>query len=314
VPNLVDDKPATTAGATPAQIVEALKTVAGNPPKVRASFAKGRCVTGRYIPAPRAGEVTASPSFTEPGPIVGRFSVGGGNPAAPDTNGLVLRGFSVRLTGGGQRTDLLTENAPVHFARTLDQMLAFLQARFPGPDGKPDPLKVKAFSDANPETLNQAKFVAARPLPGSFAGVTFWGVHAFPVTNAEGVERFIKFQLVPSCGEINLTEADAAQKGPNFLVEDLAGRIEEGGVRYDVLAILDRPGDLNDDVTARWADEDERERILLGVIEITGFADDAECDATIFDPFALADGVGHPVDELFAARRPAYLLSLAKRR
>jgi catalase len=42
--------------------------------------------------------------------------------------------------------------------------------------------KVKAFSAANPETLNQAHFVAGKPLSGSFVGVTYWGVHAFPAT------------------------------------------------------------------------------------------------------------------------------------
>jgi catalase len=70
----------------------------------------------------------------------------------------------------------------VHFAKSLDQMLAFLAARAPGADGKPDPEKVKAFSAANPETLNQAHFVAGKPLPGTFVGVTYWGVHAFPAT------------------------------------------------------------------------------------------------------------------------------------
>ena len=41
---------------------------------------------------------------------------------------------------------------------------------------KPDLEKIKAFSAANPETLNQANFVAGKPLPGSFAGTTHWGL------------------------------------------------------------------------------------------------------------------------------------------
>ena len=43
---------------TPAAIVDALKAIAGNPPKVRASFAKGRCVRGTYAPSDRAAEIT----------------------------------------------------------------------------------------------------------------------------------------------------------------------------------------------------------------------------------------------------------------
>jgi len=300
--------------ATPASIVDALKAVAGNPPKVRASFAKGWCVRGTYTPSDRAGEVTRSQSFTGPSRVLARFSVGGGNPSVADTNNLVLRGFSFKLGDGDHRSDILAESAPVHFARTLDQMLAFLEARIPGPDGKPDMAKVKAFSAANPETLNQANYVAARPLPGSFAGTTYWGVHSFPATNAENETRFIKFKVVPARGEITLTEDEARTKPADFLHDDLGTRIAAGNVRFNVMALLDRPGDPTMDVTMRWPDEDHREEVRLGTIVITGFEPDQACDASIFNPANLADGIGHPPDEIFAARRAAYTISLAKRR
>ena len=300
--------------ATPASIVDALKAVAGNPPKVRASFAKGWCVRGTYTPSDRAGEVTRSQSFTGPSRVLARFSVGGGNPSVADTNNLVLRGFSFKLGDGDHRSDILAESAPVHFARTLDQMLAFLEARIPGPDGKPDMAKVKAFSATNPETLNQANYVAARPLPGSFAGTTYWGVHSFPATNAENETRFIKFKVVPARGEITLTEDEARTKPADFLHDDLGTRIAAGNVRFNVMALLDRPGDPTMDVTMRWPDEDHREEVRLGTIVITGLEPDQACDASIFNPANLADGIGHPPDEIFATRRAAYAISLAKRR
>lgn len=300
--------------ATPASIVEALKAVAGNPPKVRASFAKGWCVRGTYTPSDRAEEITRSRSFTRPSRVLARFSVGGGNPNVADTNNLVLRGFSFRLGDEDHRSDILVESAPVHFARTLDQMLAFLEARIPGPDGKPDMAKVKAFSTANPETLNQANYVAARPLPGSFAGTTYWGVHSFPATNAENETRFIKFKVVPARGEITLSEDEARTKPADFLHDDLGTRIAAGNVRFNVMALLDRPGDPTMDVTIRWPDEDQRDEVRLGTIVITGFEPDQACDVTIFNPANLADGIGHPPDEIFAARRAAYMISLAKRR
>ena len=300
--------------ATPASIVDALKAVAGNPPKVRASFAKGWCVRGTYTPSDRAGEVTRSQSFTGPSRVLARFSVGGGNPSVADTNNLVLRGFSFKLGDGDHRSDILAESAPVHFARTLDQMLAFLEARIPGPDGKPDMAKVEAFSAANPETLNQANYVATRPLPGSFAGTTYWGVHSFPATNAENETRFIKFKVVPARGEITLTEDEARTKPADFLHDDLGTRIAAGNVRFNVMALLDRPGDPTMDVTMRWPDEDHREEVRLGTIVITGLEPDQACDASIFNPANLADGIGHPPDEIFAARRAAYAISLAKRR
>lgn len=299
---------------TPASIVDALKAVAGNPPKVRASFAKGWCVRGTYTPSDRAEEITRSQSFTRPSRVLARFSVGGGNPNVADTNNLVLRGFSFKLGDDDHRSDILVESAPVHFARTLDQMLAFLKARIPGPDGKPDMAKVKAFSAANPETLNQANYIAARALPGSFAGTTYWGVHAFPATNEQGETRFIKFKVVPARGEITLSEDEARTKPADFLHDDLGTRIAAGNVRFNVMALLDRPGDPTMDVTIRWPDEDQRDEVRLGTIVITGFEPDQACDVTIFNPANLAEGIGHPPDEIFAARRAAYMISLAKRR
>ena len=77
-----------TGAATPASIVDALKAVAGHPPKVRASFAKGRCVRGTYAASDRAAEITKSRSFTKPSRVLARFSVGGGNPEVADNDNL----------------------------------------------------------------------------------------------------------------------------------------------------------------------------------------------------------------------------------
>ncbi|KSV63470.1 hypothetical protein N185_36100 [Sinorhizobium sp. GW3] len=310
----LETPPSDSSVASPAEIVDALKAVAGNMPKVRASFAKGQCVRGHYRPSSRAAEITRSASFTRPGQVLARFSVGGGNPNVSDTNALVLRGFSFRIESEGQTSDILTESAPVHFARTSAQMLAFLRARTPASDGKPDAAKVKAFSDANPETTNQAKFVAARSLPASFAGTTYWGVHSFPVVNEAGISRFIKFKIVPRAGELTLTEDEAREMPADFLHLDLSTRLQNGGVTFDVVAILGRDNDPTMDVTIRWPEEDERESIVLGAIVIDAFADDGACDEGIFDPGTLAEGVGYPPDEMFAARLTAYGISLAKRR
>src|SRR5262249_30588697 len=163
-----------------------------------------------------------------------------------------------RLGSDGDRSDILTQSAPVHFARTPEQMLAFLKARIPGPGGKVDEKKIEAFAAANPETLHQANYLAAQPLPGSFAGTTYWGVHAFPATNSNGETRFIKFKLVPLRGDVTLTEGEARTKSADFLHRDLERQVSAGNVRFSVTALLDRPGDPVMDVTMRWPDEDVR--------------------------------------------------------
>jgi catalase len=255
-----------------------------------------------------------SRSFTRPSRVLARFSVRGGNPDVADNHLLLPRGFSFRLGSDADRSDILTQSAPVHFARTLEQMLAFLEARVPGLDGKPDENKIKAFAAANPETLHQANYLAARPVPASFAGTTYWGVHAFPATNSEGETRFIKFKVVPVRGDVTLTGDEVKAKSADFLHRDLKRRISAGNVRFSVTALLDRPGDPTMDVTIRWPDEDFREEVRLGTIVITGLEANDACDASIFDPANLAEGIGYPPDEIFAARRVAYAISMAQRR
>jgi catalase len=298
----------------PAAIVVALKTNAGNPKGVRASFAKGQCVVGSYTPAKEAASITKSKSFTTPGKVLGRFSVGGGNPKVPDTNRVVLRGISLHIGEGKNATDMLFENAPVHFAKSTAQMLEFLTVRTPGPDGKSDAAKVKAFSADNPETLNQANYVAAHPVPGSFAGITYFGIHAWPVTNAKGASRFVKLEVVPVGPEVTMSDEEAKGKAEDFLMQDLKSRIGGGGMHFKVVALLDKPGDPTMDVTTRWPDEDSRQQVTVGTIDITGLSENAPCDDTIFNPGTLAAGVAEPPDEIFAARKIAYAVSLARRK
>jgi len=302
------------AAADAEGLVTSLRTVAGNPAGVRATFAKGQCVRGSYLPADSAGQVTRSISFTRPWPVLGRFSVGGGNPAVTDTTKTVLRGFSVKIQSEAEATDLLFESAPVHFARTLEQMLAFLKARAPGADGKPDHEAVAAFSKANPETTRQAAFVASKPLPGSYAGVVYWGVHTFHGTNAAGQPVPFKFKVVPEAGEIVLSDDEAKARPPQFLVADLQERLTKGPVRFDVLALLAAPGDdVANDITQRWADEDSHKSVKLGTIAVTATEPNESCDNGIFDPGQLAAGIAPPTDEIFAARLTAYAISFGQR-
>ena len=244
--------------------------------------------------------------------MLARFALDG-DPTAANTS-LMLRGFSFRLGSDGQRSEIFTQSAPVHFARTLDQMLAFLRARIPGPDGKPDREKVAAFSASNPETLHQADYIAAHPLPASLACTTYWGVHAFPATNSKGETRLVKFKVVP-VGEAGSQAAhEATAKAADLLHGDLDSRIAARDIRFSVMALLDRPGDPVMDVTIRWPDEDAREALRLGTIVVTGVEANDVCDEALFNPANLADGIGRPPDAMFAARCAAYAIAQTRRR
>jgi catalase len=83
---------------------------------------------------------------------------------------------------------------------------------------------------------------------------------------------------------------------------------------FSIVALLKQPGDTDGNLTDRWPDEDKRTGITLGTISLTAIENNETCDATIFDPANLADGIGAPKDELFRARQEAYAISLGHRR
>ncbi len=305
----------TAPAAEPEKIVDALGTVLGKH-KARASGAKGQCVAGTFMPSAEAKQFTKSVNFEKAVPVLGRFSMGGGNPKISDAAKAAVRGFAFKLDPDGRRsTEFVMVSAPVNFAKTPAQMFGFLEARFPGADGKMDPEKIKAFAAANPETTKQGQWLASKPVPASYVGVSYWGIHAYTLTNAAGNAQLVKFKLMPTAGEVGLTDDEAKAKPAEFLVAELSERVEKKMPSgFDVIAMLGEAGDPTSYPTMMWQDEDKRRTVKLGTITITAVEKNERCDAGIFDPTNLADGIAGPKDDpMFLPRQPAYAISLTRR-
>jgi len=307
--------PASAQDADPTPIVELMRTFAG-PGTHRPSGAKGRCYAGEFVPNAAAQALSKAVILTRNSQALIRFSVGGGNPAVADGSRGGNRGLSIRIDGDGPgQTEFVMVNAPINFARTPAQMLGFLEARRPGANGQMDPEKVRAFTEANPETTGQARFLAGRPIPGSWVGVNYWALHAYTLTNAGGAAQVVKFRMDPLDGAVNLTDDEARARPRDFLADELAGRLAASKpAGFRMVAIIGRPGDPTNDVTRMWEGEDSRPVVELGTLHVRAAADAARCDGTIFAPTILADGIAGPADDpMFAIRTPAYAISITKR-
>jgi catalase len=297
--------------ASPVDLVDALNAVFGKHAGDRAAHTKGVCLTGMFTPSADAPKLSKAPHFAKPVPIIARFSLGGGNPNAPDNAQDNVRGFAIKFDlGDGASTDLVTISAPVFFAKTPEQFVAFLQAV-----GSGDQDKIKAFFAAHPETTRQNAWLTSHPVPASFAGVDYWGVHAFTFTNADGEATLVKYKLIPEAGELGLTPDEAKAKGPDFYADELKGRLAKGPAVFDLTAIIGKTGDPTSDPTRRWDGEDNRPTTMLGKISIEAFAPQATCDAFSFLPGNVVDGIAGPTDDpIFAIRSPAYIVSLTRRK
>jgi catalase len=242
--------------------------------------------------------------------VTARFSLGGGNPQAPDNAKANVRGMALRFDlGGGATTDLVMISAPMFFVQTPALFVEFLQTV-----GSGDKAKLDAFFAAHPESTRQAAWLNSHPIPASFAGVDYWGVHSFTFTNAKGETALVKYKAIPGAGELGLTDDEAKAKGDNFYEDEMKDRLAKGPVSFELVAIRGKDGDPTNDPTLRWDNEDTRETTPLGKVSIDAIAPSATCDAFSFLPGNVVDGIAGPAnDPVFLARSPAYLLSFIKR-
>ncbi len=307
-------QPGSSGDADVLEIVEALLKVSGNHKGMRASGAKGVCVKGAFTPSPQGASLSRAPHFTRTVPMTMRFSMGGGNPNISDKTKPTTRGFALEFEDPTGPMVLYFVSAPVFSTKTPRQLLDFVTVQLPGPDGKTDPEKVRAFATANPETTRQAAWLNARPVPASFAGVDYWGVHAYTLTNGTGQATIVKLKAVAGAGQLGLNDDDLKTKPDSFYSEELKERLGKGPVTFDFIAVLGEPSDATGDSTALWPEEN-RKTVKLGSIAITPFEANAVCDEKNTDPVLnLPEGVAGPAnDPMFAIRSPAYAISRSRR-
>ena len=247
-------------------------------------------------------------------PVVLRFSVGGANPKAPD-NAKSQRNMALQFDlPGGEQWLMGNISAPVFGASSPQQMLELVASRQPDPATKAaDPAKVKAFNDANPEVLLQGRHFASQPVPASFGGVNYWGVHAFGFVNAKGDKQFGKWIFEPVGGLQGLIDDEAKAKGASFLFDDLRQRVKDGKVAFNFNLVLAEAGDKLDNATVPLPEG--RRKLTLGTLKVTSVAEDAAgaCLTINFNPMILPKGVEPSADPMLAARAAPYAVSLGRR-
>ncbi len=155
--------------------------------------------------------------------------------------------------GNGASTDIVTISAPVFFVQTPELFVEFLKTV-----GSGDQDKIKAFFAAHPESTRQNAWLTSHPVPASYAGVGYFGVHAFTFTNEAGEAALVKYKLIPEAGELGLTPEEAQAKGPDFYAAELKDRLAKGPASFELTAIMGKTGDQTTDPTLRWDDEDNR--------------------------------------------------------
>lgn len=304
-----------TVIANPTHQVDALEALFGTHPGFRRGQAKGVCATGHFTGTDAGASLSSASAFNgDKHPVIARFSVGGGNPAATDQS-RSARGLALQMTlPNGEQWQMGNISAPLYFIAKPEHFAPFLAVRTPDPaTGELDQEALTAFNRAHPETLKQSEWLANQPIGGSYAGYTYWGVNAFRVTNAEGEHQFVRWSLVPQEDIAAPDEATLAELGDDFLADDLAERLEKGPVHFDFHLQLATDDDSLVNPTTIWPDSNPR--VLAGTltIEASSAGKGGNCDRMMFNPLVLPDGIAPSDDPVLHARSAAYAVSFGRR-
>ena len=298
----------------PVAIVDTLNTLSGGPHAgYRANHAKGVLVTGEFTPAPTAPGLSKAAHFAKRVPVLVRFSNGTGLPTMPDADGNASpHGIAIRFQlPKGENTDIVSISANSFPVATPEEFLGLLQAIAASGPTAAKPTPIEQFLGSHPIA---AKWVATpRPAPVSFGTLAFYGVNAFKFTNAKGVSRYARYQILPVAGEQALSDADAAKAAPNYLMDELPQRIAKGAVKFRLVAQVAKDGDPVNDGSVAWPAG--RELVELGTISLNKTpTEQVNAQKTLlFNPLLLQAGIEPSADPVLLARPGAYAVSYGQR-
>ena len=300
---------------TPARFVNGFEEVFGIHSGFRRNHAKGMCVSGYFDSNGQGARLSKAVVFqARRVPVIGRFSLPGGNPFVSDSPASV-RGMGLDFTAGnGEEWRTAMVDIPVFAVSTAQGFYDQLLASKPDPaTGKPDPEKLKAFFTAHPDSARALTIIKARPFSSGFDNSTFNGLNAFNFINADDISTPVRWSMVPVDAFKPEDPAQSANPDKNYLFDDFIARIHSGPVQWRLVLTVGKPGDPTDDATLPWPED--RKQVDAGMLTLDQVEAEApgNCRDINYDPLVLPVGIAPSDDPLLSARSAVYSQSFTRR-
>lgn len=291
------------------KLVNVLQQAGGEHPGYRRNHAKGLCVTGSFISNGNASTLSRAQVFAAgETPVIGRFAIAGGNPAAPDY-AVPVRSLALafQLANGEQwRTGM---NAMPFFpVSTVEQFYELQVASLPDTaTGKPNAEKFKAFVQKNPEVAPFLAWAKQNVPSSSWASDRFNSLNAFRFIDKADMAHLVRWSMVPHTGYQPISAEEKSNK--NFLQTDIKQRLAQGPLKWDLLITVAQPGDDGSNASKVWPAD--RQTINAGTLVLTRATEqeNGPCNDINYDPLILPDGIAASDDPLLNARSAAYAKS-----
>jgi catalase len=300
---------------TQARMIDRFEQVDGVWPGFRRNHAKGVCITG-YFDSNGEGVRLSKAAVFQRGrvPVIGRFSLAGGQPYVADGPTAVrAMGLSFRPRNGEEwRTAMI--DIPVFVVKDPEGFYELLLATKPDPaTGKADPAKMKDFLARHPETGRALQILKANPFSSGFANTSYNGLDAFRFINTAGISTPVRWSMAAVEPFEPETPAPSVAQDKNYLFDAVIARIERAPIEWHVVITIGQSSDPTDDATIPWPSN--RQQVDVGTLTINHIEGEApgNCRDINFDPLVLPLGIEPSDDPLLSARSAAYSTSFTRR-
>jgi catalase len=236
-------------------------------------------------------------------PVIGRFNLA--SPVANVGDATVrVRGMGLQISEpGGEVWRMAMIDPPFFPVATPKALYALVVAS--GAAAK-DPSAMKNFIAAHPEFAHFGAWAQSAPWTGSFAEDPYNSLNSFVFTSAAGVAHTVRWSLRPAAVAVPVTPEELAQRGPNFLEEEITQRVKAGPAQWTMVVTVADAGDQTADPSQAWPQG--RRTVDVGTLvvrEIEPEPDGPRRDIN-YDPTVLPSGIGVSDDPFPAARSSAY--------
>jgi catalase len=300
---------------TPARFADGFERVDGIYSGFRLNHAKGVCVSGSFESNGRGTRLSKAVVFQAGRvPIIGRFSLAGGNPYVADEPEMVRGlGLLFKLPDGEEwRTAMI--NTPVFAVNTPQAFYDRLLATQPDPKtGKPVPEKMAAFLASHPETVQAIKIIQSHPASSGFENSTYYGLNAFWFRDASGRSIPVRWSSAPMQPFAPANTTGPARPDKSYLFDALIAGILRQPLKWRLIITIGQANDPTNDATIPWPDG--RERVDVGTLTLDHVESEetSPCRDINFDPLVLPEGMAPSDDPLPSARSAVYSQSFTRR-
>jgi len=300
---------------TPPRFADGFERVDGIHSGFRLNHAKGVCVSGSFESNGRGTRLSKAVVFKAGrAPIIGRFSLAGGNPYVADAPGMVRGlGLLFHLPDGEEwRTAMI--NTPVFAVNSPQGFYDRLLATQPDPEtGKPDPKKMAVFLANHPETVQATKIIQSHPASSGFENSTYYGLNSFWFMDASGRSIPVRWSLAPVQPFAPANTTGHARPDNNRLFDVLIAGILQRPLLWHLIITIGQASDPINDATIPWPDA--REQMDVGTLTLDHVESEEtnRCRDINFDPLVLPEGMTPSDDPLLSARSAVYSQSFTRR-